>query len=588
MGSSPALTPAIKDGDRPISRDIIQEMDRIKRFLREAENPAISSTSRELYRDTALDALRRLEAEGHIVAVDKSKEKDPDMATTGQTLSEIKGKPPKVAFTETAEVVREGKQIILPNGMSIEQGIATLERRKAYENEVTNFTEMIEAYPWDGAHALGLALAERYGWASAEPIPTMFGEQKPDIISVPNGVNSTVNIAWGRFSIPGIKGWVQTSATVAKGKLVFVIAAEVQRKYEGEVKAIAELTRRFVRERSLYRGKSIKVAFNNGFNSMPEFLDVSSAVEERLVFSDDVRTAIQINLFTPIEDYHKLKAAKIPFKRGILLAGKYGTGKTETAFTAANKANAQGITFIYVQSAHEFPSAVQFAKAYSPAVVFCEDIDRVTSGERDGHMDNILNTVDGIEAKVSEVMAVLTTNEIQNIHRGMIRPGRIDAVIEVFPPDAKAVESLIRLYGRGLVDTTADLSVVGKMLDGQIPATVREAVERSKLAALRRTRDGVSLTVQAEDLETAVVSMGTQLRLLNSVDKVEPGDFEKAMGLIGQAITNGIKVLHLTEEQGGTEGGYVGYYDGKDFNDTVVAADMGKTRQAIRKATSQS
>ncbi len=45
---------------------------------------------------------------------------------------------------------------------------------------------------------------------------------------------------------------------------------------------------------------------------------------------------------------------------------------------AAYIAVANGITFVHVDSAAEFAGAVEFARQYAPAVVSCEDIDRVS------------------------------------------------------------------------------------------------------------------------------------------------------------------------------------------------------------------
>src|SRR5690606_20126549 len=128
-----------------------------------------------------------------------------------------------------------------------------------------------------------------------------------------------------------------------------------------------------------------------------------------------------------------------------------------------------GITYLYVPRADELKDAIEFAKLYqNPAsVVFCEDIDRVTKGERSVAMDDILNIIDGIDTKTANIMVVLTTNHMDNINPAMLRPGRLDAVIPVTPPDAKAVERLIRVYAKGAVRADEDLAHVGATLAGR-------------------------------------------------------------------------------------------------------------------------
>ena len=59
------------------------------------------------------------------------------------------------------------------------------------------------------------------------------------------------------------------------------------------------------------------------------------------------------------------------------------------------------------------------------------------------------------DSKDSEIMVVLTTNEVSKIHPAFLRPGRIDAVVSIRPPDTEATVRMVRRYGRGLVDASA-------------------------------------------------------------------------------------------------------------------------------------
>ena len=131
--------------------------------------------------------------------------------------------------------------------------------------------------------------------------------------------------------------------------------------------------------------------------------------------------------------------------------------------------------------------------------------------------NDLLNTIDGVLTKNAQVITVLTTNHVERLDRAMLRPGRLDAVITVKAPEAEAVQRLVRLYGRGLVDANEDLGAVREALAGNIPATIREVVERSKLAMIGNGRD----TVTAGELLVATKGMERHLGLLNEV-KAEP------------------------------------------------------------------
>src|SRR6202000_3403134 len=120
-------------------------------------------------------------------------------------------------------------------------------------------------------------------------------------------------------------------------------------------------------------------------------------------------------------------------------------------------------SFVMCTQTQDFADCVRFAHNYQPAIVFCEDIDRETDGSRDEELDAILNTIDGVDSKNTEIMLVLTTNEVQNIHPAMLRPGRLDALLTLDYPDSEAVGRLIRHYSGDLLPEGEGLRLVGDM-----------------------------------------------------------------------------------------------------------------------------
>lgn len=440
----------------------------------------------------------------------------------------------KVMATKTIvhEIDRTNeKRIQLPEGMSYDTAIDTLEKRKTYEEQVTSFVETIDnGFIWDGAIAFQKAMAKIYGWAQAVPTPGFFGDEPPRMLAVDVSPEETVMVPFGQFRLPGMDGYLETGATKKNGRLVLEISATCRRKNEEAIRGLCAEARRILKTESIYKGKAFKVRFkdSNGDGlSIPtvKFLDLSRVNPEELVFSDEVGRAIQTSIFTPIENADACRRHKIPLKRGILLAGKYGTGKSLTSAVTAKKCEENGFTFLYCERADELAEMVKLAHQYQPAAIFCEDIDRVMSGERSVAIDDILNIIDGIESKGTELLVILTTNHVENINQALLRPGRLDAVINVLPPDALAVEKLIRLYGRGLVPENANLSEVGEMLAGNIPAVIREVTERAKLSAIKLGTDK-KMVLSAEALKDAALTMRDQLALL-AEKKQAPSPAEK-------------------------------------------------------------
>lgn len=443
------------------------------------------------------------------------------------------------------------KQIMLPEDMDLREAITHLERRMEEDERVVAVYEIIDAFPLDGAHALTMSLSDTFGWTGLIPTPGFFGSKPPAMVGVHVAHDEVVQVPWGRIRVPGVDGYVQTTVHVDKktGQPRFAITGEVRRKHEKKIAEIAERAREYVRDHSIYAGKAIRVNFERignpedasptDFN--PQFLDVSGVKIDELVFSDDVKAAVDINLFTPITATEECRRNGIPLKRGVLLAGQYGTGKTLTAYCAANLAEKNGWTFLYLEKVDQLPMAIQFANLYGPCVIFAEDIDEIMgTQDRNDKVNGVLNTIDGLDSKSSEVIVVLTTNHVENVNIAMLRPGRLDAVIHVLPPDAAAVEKLIKMYARGLLAEDVDLQRVGDVLQGRIPAVIREVVERSKLAAIARGghKDG-RLVIEGADLEAAAFAMDNHLRLLEPKVEDTRSDVEKAAHVLGTIVTGG-------------------------------------------------
>jgi transitional endoplasmic reticulum ATPase len=173
------------------------------------------------------------------------------------------------------------------------------------------------------------------------------------------------------------------------------------------------------------------------------------------------------------------------------------------------------------------------------AAVFCEDIDRAVHGERTIEMDEILNIIDGIDTKSANIMVILTTNHLDNINPAMLRPGRLDAVIDVLPPDGPAVEKLLRVYGGENLAETTNLHQVGELLSGTIPAVIAEVVKRAKLSQLSLQKRGEKVTMLTESaLIESASTMQAQLRLLNK-DRA-PKELPSIESVIKKVVDNSL------------------------------------------------
>lgn len=395
-------------------------------------------------------------------------------------------------------VDRTGDKIIIPEGANLPEVIDSLKRQHSREEQVTAIHLTLPVSPWDGAVALVKAIEQQLGVVIQQE-----GYNGAHQIDVEVELGKTVSVPWGTFELPSMEGAeVSTDSDYDSGRIVFQCHVRCKRRYEARVRRLLDLTRDLAMANSLHRGKAFSIAFKDDRgNSIampkPKFFAMS---KEEPIYRADLTNAIERNVFVPIKHADILQAMGESLKRGVLFAGPYGVGKTLLASKIARVATAAGWTFIYVKDSEELPEALRYAQQYQPVVVFAEDIDRVAGLERTDEVNELLNELDGIDGKGAKIMTILTSNHPEQINAAMRRPGRIDMVMEVLPPDEEAVVRMIESFAGDTLDPDVDLTAVSKVLAGESPARIRETIGRSKLESLRRT-GSPNATISGSDLE---------------------------------------------------------------------------------------
>lgn len=282
------------------------------------------------------------------------------------------------------------------------------------------------------------------------------------------------------------------------------------KKYDKEMNKIFDALDKYLASHSIYRGKAIQGADD------PQFLDLSTFDPTKIVFSDEATSAIEALIHAPIRYTDAMRADGIPLKRAALLEGPFGTGKTSEGQILAGIAVENGWTFISARPGRDkVEDVLRTARLYEPAVVFIEDIDGSTNSGEDDEVTKMLDAFDGITAKGGELFVVMTTNHVEKIHKGMLRPGRLDAVVHIGKLDRGGVERMIR----AVVDPTklsdeVNYDTVFESMVGFYPAFVKEAVNRAKTYAIKRLSGATDYLIETEDLAEAAISLHSQLEQL--------------------------------------------------------------------------
>ena len=89
--------------------------------------------------------------------------------------------------------------------------------------------------------------------------------------------------------------------------------------------------------------------------------------------------------------------------------------------------------------------------------------------------------------KRQNVLVVATTNRPAALDAALTRPGRLDMVLYVPPPDAQGREAALRVHARGVpLAPDVDLRAVARRAERFTGAELRGVIREAALAALRQ------------------------------------------------------------------------------------------------------
>ncbi len=389
---------------------------------------------------------------------------------------------------DRSAILLDGGAVVIPQGADLTAVISSLQ---AIQSERTSGFEVIDidvtipVPPWEGARALARAIKTKLGMF--RQLPDRYGDRETLSIEVSQGV--VEQVPWGVFDLPGLAGRVFTIADRFEQQSALLCRFKVERRFEPKIREIEHLTMSYATRECMHRGQAFTMIFRDEKHellsmSKPKFFEL---VDEKPIFLPSVEESIDRNILVPLRFTKELEQDGFSLKRSALFVGAYGLGKTLVASYLAHEAMKHGWTFVYVKNANELPDALRFAVRYQPVMVFAEDIDRVAGIDRTDKVNELLNQLDGIDSKSTKLITILTSNHPERINEAMMRPGRVDLVLRVPPPDAATVIRMVRRFGGSKICPHTDLTELGEVLKDESPARIREVLRRSTLEVLRRT-----------------------------------------------------------------------------------------------------
>jgi transitional endoplasmic reticulum ATPase len=442
-------------------------------------------------------------------------------------------------------VIFQGRQLVIPEKMDLNDAIKFLEKKRDEDEEEMVFQRIFKFRPYDGARAAGLALRKAFGMTRSQATYSMFGKNPPRLITINTDVGVQEQIPWGAMEVPLLPGAQIQFHGTRDDELgdLFAMTINGPRKYRFQAEGIFRLVEEELQTNSMYRGK----AFDG--KADPEFLDTAGVDPNKVVYSDEVITQLEANVWGLLRHTDEMRAAGIPLKRAVLLEGPYGTGKTLAAYLTAREAIANGWTCVYCRPGRDsLRDVMATAQLYQPSVVFFEDVDVVAdaSTEAANSVSELLDVFDGINAKGTEIMAILTTNHVASIHKGMMRPGRLDAVVHIGELDRAGVQRLTEsLVPAEKLAADIDFDAVFEAMEGYLPAFCKEAVDRSIRYSIIRQREQIT----TQDLVDAANGLRPQFELMDGANEhTKPDSLGASLERVVRSAVNGAKITESGDE----------------------------------------
>ena len=251
--------------------------------------------------------------------------------------------------------------------------------------------------------------------------------------------------------------------------------------------------------------------------SATEEVSVGSVTLEDVGDMAETKQALTEAVLWPLQHPETFERLGVEPPRGVLLYGPPGCGKT---FVVRALASSGRLSVHAVKGAELMDKWVgasekavrdlfRRARDSAPSLIFLDELDALAprrgqsfdSGVTDRVVAALLTELDGIEP-LRNVVVLGATNRPDLIDPALLRPGRLEKLVFVEPPDTEARREILRTAGKSVpLADDVDLDALAGQLDGYSAADCVALLRESALTAMRRSIDAAAVT--ADDVAKA-------------------------------------------------------------------------------------
>jgi len=228
------------------------------------------------------------------------------------------------------------------------------------------------------------------------------------------------------------------------------------------------------------------------------FLEYRKVNWNSVILPKELKDGVILNIVFPLSNEKLCVRHNIPWRRGVLLAGVAGTGKTQLGRVLCNVLNKK-VTVIWVspKALHDVEKVqlvFEAARYFSPTLLVIEDIDFI-GRSRDFNTDHIvgelLTQLDG-SASNHGVFILASTNRPELLDKALVeRPSRFDVKLIFKLPDEKQRLKMVKYFSIGKRFKGVTREDIVKMTDGFTGAYIQEVITYGTLLSLQEKKTSI-------------------------------------------------------------------------------------------------
>ena len=257
---------------------------------------------------------------------------------------------------------------------------------------------------------------------------------------------------------------------------------------------------------------------------------------------DKLREIVELPLLRP----DLFARAGVKPAKGVLITGLPGTGKTLLAKAVATETNAN---FISVkgpelvskwvgESEKHIREIFKKARQVAPAIIFFDEFDSISqhrgsplNDSTERMVNQLLTELDGVE-ELERVFIIAATNRKDLIDSALLRPGRIDAILELPVPNTQTRLKILEVHTKAMpLDKSVALSHLAEKTEGWTGADIAAVCREAGVLAIKRVyqEKAKDVIISSGDFEIALESVSKSIEklLTSSIKKEQKKEVKK-------------------------------------------------------------